>query len=52
VSCCCLQLVAEARDSSGTHRGSGKSAVGSRYQATTSEDCNRMRRPSVIYSDL
>jgi hypothetical protein len=30
----------------------GTPAVGSRYKATASEDCNRLRRPSVSYSDL
>jgi hypothetical protein len=28
-------------------RGRGTSAVGSRYQTMTGEDCNRLRRPSV-----
>jgi hypothetical protein len=46
-----VKLVAEAGDSSGTQR-KGTSAVGSGYQATASEDCNRLRRPSVSYSDL
>jgi hypothetical protein len=32
--------------------GMETSAVGSRYQATTSEDCNRLRRYSVSYSDF
>jgi hypothetical protein len=51
VSCCCYKLVAEAWDSSGTRR-KGTSAVGSSYQATASEDCKRLRRHSVFYSDL
>jgi hypothetical protein len=33
-------------------RGKGISAVESYYQATTNWDCNRLRRPSVSYSDL
>jgi hypothetical protein len=37
VSYCCKKLVVEARDSSGT-QSKGKSAVGSRYQATTVQD--------------
>jgi hypothetical protein len=28
------------------------SAIGSHYRATASEDCKRLRRPSVSYSDL
>jgi hypothetical protein len=32
--------------------GKVKTAVGSRYQVTGSEDCNTLRRPSVSYSDL
>jgi hypothetical protein len=32
------KLVAKAEDSSGTQRNGGTSAVGSRYQATASED--------------
>jgi hypothetical protein len=39
VSCWCEELVAEAGDSSGTLRN-GHFAVGSRYQATASEDVN------------
>jgi hypothetical protein len=30
----------------------GTSAVGSRFQATASEYCNRLRRPNVSHSDL
>jgi hypothetical protein len=49
--CSCEKLVAEAGDSSGI-QGKRKSAVESRNQATASEDCNRLRRLSVSYSDL
>jgi hypothetical protein len=33
-------------------RGRGMSTVGSHYQATAIEDCNRLRISSVSYSDL
>jgi hypothetical protein len=33
-------------------KGSGMSAVGSRYQATGSEDCNKLRRLTASYSNL
>jgi hypothetical protein len=52
VSCCSVKLVAEAGDSSGTQCGGGNSAVGSRYQTTAIEECNRLRRHVVSYSDL
>jgi hypothetical protein len=51
VICCYEKLVAEA----GTvwePIGKGPSAVESRYQAMTSEDCNRPRSPNVSCSDL
>jgi hypothetical protein len=51
VSCYCEELVAEAGDSSGSQR-KGKVRLVSLYQATASEDCNILRRPSVSYSDL
>jgi hypothetical protein len=49
VSCCCEKLVAEARDSWGTQR-IGNIAVGSCYQATASECCNRLRKPSMWFA--
>jgi hypothetical protein len=51
VNCYCENLVSVAGDSSGP-RGKGKSVVGSRCQATASEDCNRLRRRGVSYSDV
>jgi hypothetical protein len=51
VSCCCSKVVAEAGDSSEL-RGRGTFAVGSRYKATASEDCNRPRRTCGFYGDL
>jgi hypothetical protein len=51
VSCCCEKPVAEAVTFR-QHRGRGTYEVESRYQATASEDCNRLRRPSVSYSGL
>jgi hypothetical protein len=41
-------MVAEAGDSSDM----GMSDAGSRYRATTSEDCNKLKTSSVSYSDL
>jgi hypothetical protein len=53
---CCELLLWEAGSwGTGTvrePRGRGTSAVESRYQATSGEDCTRLRRPSVSYSDL
>jgi hypothetical protein len=46
VSCCREKLIAEAGDSLGTQR------KGNCYQAMASEGCNRLRTPSVSYSDL
>jgi hypothetical protein len=51
VTCCCEKLIAEAGNRSGTQRR-GMSAVGNCYQAMASEDCNRLRTPSVSCSDL
>jgi hypothetical protein len=51
VSCCCEKLVTETRNRSGSKR-KGTSAVGSRYQAVTSEDSNKLRRLSTSYYDL
>jgi hypothetical protein len=51
VSCYYEELVAEARDNL-EPRGRAMSFIGSSYQATASEDCNRLRRPSVSFSDL
>jgi hypothetical protein len=51
VGCSCEKLVAEAGESSGTQR-KVNICIGSCYQATSSEDCNRLRRPSVSYNDL
>jgi hypothetical protein len=51
VSCCCEKLVAEAGSISGTQR-EGNVRGGSRYQATSSEDCSRLRRSIVSYSGL
>jgi hypothetical protein len=51
MSCCCEKLVGKVGDSSGTQR-KGNVAVVSHYRATANEDCNRLRRPNVSYSDL
>lgn len=47
MSCCRQKLVAEAGDSSGA-QGRETSAIGCRYQATSSEDSNRLRRAIAI----
>jgi hypothetical protein len=51
VSCFCEKLLAEVGESSGT-QAKRKAEVRNRYEATTEEESNRLRRPGVYYSDL
>jgi hypothetical protein len=51
VSYCCEKLVAEAGIVQ-EPRGREIYTIGSCYQVTANEDCNRLRRPSLSYSGL